>query len=47
MLAQPGLAEAFKDLPFLRGGPHRKDYSIPGSILGSPVLGKCHVDLRS
>ena len=25
---------------YLLGGPHNKDYSILGSILGSPYLGK-------
>ena len=25
---------------YLSGGPHNKDYSILGSILGSPYLGK-------
>ena len=27
-------------VPFLFGGPHNKDYSILGSILGSPYFGK-------
>ena len=37
------------DFPKIRGtiprGPHNKDYSILGSILGSPYLGKlpCHL----
>ena len=28
-------------VPF--GGPHNKDYSILGSILGSPILGNYHM----
>ena len=27
-------------------GPHNKDYSILGSISGSPILGNYHVSLR-
>ena len=27
------------------GGPHKKDYSIWGSILGSPYLGNYHMGL--
>ena len=36
--------------PKIRGtlfeGPHTKDYSILGSILGSPVLGDYHIGPR-
>ena len=28
---------------YLIAGPHNKDYSILGSILGSPILGKYHI----
>ena len=29
---------------YLYGGPHNKDYSILGSILGSPDFGKLPID---
>ena len=31
---------------YLFGGAHTKDYSILGSILGSPILGKYQVILK-
>ena len=34
---------AFQNYRPLFEGPHNKDYSILGSMLGSLILGNCHV----
>ena len=34
------LSGGFPNYGYLFGGPHNKDYSILGSILGSPYFGK-------
>ena len=34
----------FPKLGYLTGGPHNKEYSILGSILGSPYFGKLPCD---
>ena len=40
LLIAPPLNGGFPNLGYLFGGPHNKDYSMLGSILGSPYIGK-------
>ena len=39
-MQQSNLAPCYMEFPYLFGVPYNKDYSILGSILGSPYFGK-------